>query len=97
MATNLIIDTRDLDDLNACIKTMLELGPVSVQLKSSRLAEVIVRLNREGYTGTIYSEFSGGKFSDMDQDEGVRLAGEIDHWLNPAKPEKHQGRIKDGF
>lgn len=35
MATNLIIDTRDLDDLNACIKTMLEIGPVSVQLKSS--------------------------------------------------------------
>lgn len=35
MATNLIIDSRDLDDLNACIKTMLELGPVSVQLKSS--------------------------------------------------------------
>jgi hypothetical protein len=34
MPTNLIIDTRDLDDLNACIKTMLELGPVSVQLKS---------------------------------------------------------------
>lgn len=34
MATNLIIDTRDIDDLNACIKTMLELGPVSVQLKS---------------------------------------------------------------
>lgn len=34
MATNLIIDTRDLDDLNACIRTMLELGPVSVQLKS---------------------------------------------------------------
>lgn len=34
MATNLIIDDRDLDDLNACIKTMLELGPVSVQLKS---------------------------------------------------------------
>ena len=34
MATNLIIDTRDLDDLNSCIKTMLELGPVSVQLKS---------------------------------------------------------------
>ena len=35
MATNLIIDTRDIDDLNACIRTMLELGPVSVQLKSS--------------------------------------------------------------
>lgn len=35
MATNLIMDTRDLDDLNACIRTMLELGPVSVQLKSS--------------------------------------------------------------
>ena len=34
MATNLIIDTRDLDDLNACIRTMLEIGPVSVQLKS---------------------------------------------------------------
>ena len=34
MTTNLIIDTRDLDGLNACIKTMLELGPVSVQLKS---------------------------------------------------------------
>ena len=34
MTTNLIIDTRDLEDLNACIKTMLELGPVSVQLKS---------------------------------------------------------------
>lgn len=34
MATNLIIDVRDLEDLNACIKTMLELGPVSVQLKS---------------------------------------------------------------
>ena len=34
MATNLIIDTRDIEDLNACIKTMLELGPVSVQLKS---------------------------------------------------------------
>lgn len=34
MATNLIIDKRDLDDLNACIRTMLELGPVSVQLKS---------------------------------------------------------------
>ena len=34
MATNLIIDTRDLEDLNACIRTMLELGPVSVQLKS---------------------------------------------------------------
>ena len=34
MATNLIIDVRDLDDLNACIRTMLELGPVSVQLKS---------------------------------------------------------------
>lgn len=35
MATNLIIDVRDLEDLNACIKTMLDLGPVSVQLKSS--------------------------------------------------------------
>ena len=34
MATNLIIDSRDLEDLNACIRTMLELGPVSVQLKS---------------------------------------------------------------
>ena len=34
MATSLIIDTRDLEDLNACIRTMLELGPVSVQLKS---------------------------------------------------------------
>lgn len=34
MATNLIIDPRDIDDLNACIKTMLDLGPVSVQLKS---------------------------------------------------------------
>lgn len=34
MAANLIIDTRDIDDLNACIRTMLELGPVSVQLKS---------------------------------------------------------------
>ena len=34
MATNLIIDTRDLEDLNACIRTMLELGPVSVQLKA---------------------------------------------------------------
>ena len=34
MTTNLIIDARDLEDLNACIKTMLELGPVSVQLKS---------------------------------------------------------------
>ena len=32
--TSLIIDTRDLEDLNACIRTMLELGPVSVQLKS---------------------------------------------------------------
>ena len=34
MASNLIIDARDLEDLNACIKTMLALGPVSVQLKS---------------------------------------------------------------
>ena len=34
MATNLIIDTRDIEDLDACIRTMLELGPVSVQLKS---------------------------------------------------------------
>lgn len=34
MTANLIIDDRDLDDLNACIRTMLELGPVSVQLKS---------------------------------------------------------------
>ena len=34
MATNLIIDTRDLEDLNSCIRTMLELGPVSAQLKS---------------------------------------------------------------
>lgn len=34
MTTNLIIDSRDLEDLNACIRTMLELGPVSVQLKS---------------------------------------------------------------
>ena len=34
MTANLIIDARDLDDLNACIKTMLEIGPVSVQLKS---------------------------------------------------------------
>lgn len=31
---NLIIDSRDLEDLNACIRTMLEIGPVSVQLKS---------------------------------------------------------------
>lgn len=34
MPKNLIIDQRDLEDFNACIKTMLELGPVSVQLKS---------------------------------------------------------------
>ena len=34
MTTNLIIDSRDLEDLNSCIRTMLELGPVSVQLKS---------------------------------------------------------------
>ena len=64
---------------------------------TSKLAEVIVRLNREGYTGTIYIDFSGGKFSDIDQDEGVRLAGEIEHWLNPPKTEKQQGKIKGGF
>lgn len=34
MSHSIIIDARDLDDLNACIRTMLELGPVSVQLKS---------------------------------------------------------------
>ena len=34
MTTNLIIDSRDLEDLNSCIRTMLELGPESVQLKS---------------------------------------------------------------
>lgn len=71
--------------------------PDNMPGSTGKLAEVIVRLNREGYTGTIYSEFSGGKFSDMDQEEGVRLAGEIDHWINPAKMDKQQGKIKTGF
>ena len=31
---NLIIDSRDLEDLNACIKDFLKVGPVSVQIKS---------------------------------------------------------------
>lgn len=34
MSNSIIIDTRDLEGLNACIRTMLELGPVSVRLKS---------------------------------------------------------------
>lgn len=31
---NLIIDSRDLEDLNSCIKDFLKVGPVSVQIKS---------------------------------------------------------------
>ena len=31
---NVIIDGRDLDDLTACIRKMLELGPVAVQMKA---------------------------------------------------------------
>lgn len=62
---------------------------------TSKLAEIIVRLNREGYTGTIYADFTDGKYAELDQEEGVRLAGEIEHWLNPAKTEKKQSGLRE--
>ena len=63
MATNLIIDTRDLDDLNACIKTMLEIGPVSVQLKSSTKRS----LSQNNMSWLWYGEISKWLLSKGDQ------------------------------
>lgn len=63
MATNLIIDTRDLEDLNACIKTMLELGPVSVQLKSSTKRS----LSQNNMSWKWYDEISKWLLSKGDQ------------------------------
>lgn len=70
-------------------------NPDGMPGSTSKLAEVIVRLNREGYTGTIYSDFTGGRYTDLDQDEGVRLAGEIEHWLNPTKGTKKDSSKKE--
>jgi hypothetical protein len=63
MATSLIIDTRDIDDLNACIRTMLELGPVSVQLKSSTKRS----LSQNAISWVWYGEISKWLLSKCDQ------------------------------
>lgn len=66
--------------------------------RTHKLVEIVTRLNREGYTGTIYADFTSGKYSELEQDEGARLAGEIDHWLNPPKAEKSGStKIKTDF
>ena len=73
MATNLIIDTRDLDDLNACIRTMLELGPVSVQLKSHTKRSLSQNALAHKWFGEL-SEWLVSKGKDFATPEWVKAA-----------------------
>ena len=56
------------------------------------IAEVIVRLNREGFTGTIYTKFVNGRFHDVDQIDAAaaftRVEQEIKANKEASKKEK---------
>ena len=73
MATNLIIDTRDLEDLNSCIITMLELGPVSVQLKSNTKRSLSQNALAHAWFGEL-SRWLIGKGKDFATPEWVKAA-----------------------
>lgn len=49
------------------------------------IGEIIVRLNREGFTGTIYTRFIDGRYDDVDQTEVAALFGRIEEERNKAK------------
>ena len=48
-------------------------------------AEVIVRLNREGFTGTIYTRFINGRFIDVDQHEAASAFARVEQFEKEAK------------
>lgn len=48
-------------------------------------AEVIVRLNREGFTGTIYTQFVNGRFLDVDQIEAASTFARVEQQIKDAK------------
>lgn len=60
---NLIIDSRDLEDLNACIKDFLKVGPVSVQIKSHTKRS----LSQNALSWVWYGEISKWLLSKGDQ------------------------------
>ena len=52
------------------------------------IAEIIVRLNREGFTGTIYTKFVNGRYLDVDQTSVAAIHGRIEEEANRIKEEK---------
>ena len=48
-------------------------------------AEVIVRLHREGFTGTIYTRFINGRFIDVDQHEAASAFARVEQFEKEAK------------
>ena len=49
------------------------------------IGEIIVRLNREGFTGTIYTRFVDGRYEDVDQTEVAAMFGRLEEERNKAK------------
>lgn len=59
---------------------------INVELQD--IAEIIVRLNREGFTGTIYTKFVNGRYLDVDQTSVAAIHWRIEEEANRIKEEK---------
>ena len=68
------------------------------------IGEIIVRLNREGFTGTIYTRFVDGRYEDVDQTEVAAMFGRLEEERNKAKeaaksakPNRLNRALEDAF
>ena len=62
--------------------------------EEQEIAELLVRLNREGYTGTIYTRFIGGRYEDADQTAVASMYCRIEEEAARIKEAKKESKQK---
>ena len=62
--------------------------------EEQEIAELLVRLNREGYTGTIYTKFINGRYEDVDQASVAAMYCRIEEAAKRLKEEKKESKQK---
>lgn len=65
--------------------------------EEQEIAELLVRLNREGYTGTIYTRFISGRYEDADQASVAAMYCRIEEDARRIKEEKKESKKGSGY
>lgn len=60
--------------------------------EEQEIAELLVRLNREGYTGTIYTRFINGRYEDVDQASVAAMYCRIEEAAKRMKEERKESK-----